>query len=219
MFSPRSLLHIATVLAAGVLSVASSRASVLTYPSYASWNAAVTDVVTVTIPQPAGAAGWDYFGQGDASVTYSGVTFSTSSEYSDSYLFNVGAVWSGDPPVVSSQLPEPGAGESNILVSLPWYVTSFALNYGTYEGDDVTFTLSNGDQVTLGSTPGNWYAAVDFLGATDSTPFDSVLLTSDTQLLSLNDVSFSAPEPAAGLLLSTGLAGLLARGRRRARRA
>jgi hypothetical protein len=203
-------------LAAGVLSVASSRAAVITYSSYASWSAGLTDVATVTIPQPFDVTdGYDYLGQGDASVTYSGLVFSASSAYSESYFYNVGTVWSQNPPVVSSQLPEPGAGESNILVSLPTYVTSFALNYGTYAGENVTFTLSNGDSVTQGSTSGDWYGVVDFLGVTDSTPFDSVLLTSGTQTLSLNNVSYGAPEPAAWLLLATGLAGLLAFGRRR----
>jgi hypothetical protein len=226
MFSPRSALHIAAIVAAGLLSVASSRAGVISYPDYASWSAAVTGATTVTIPEPASSdpgynpGGYDYFGNGDASVTYSGVVFSTSSALSNGDFFNVGAAFSGYPAVLSSQLQS--VGVANILITLPGDATGFALNYGTFYGAGVTFLLSNGDQVVQSSL-GSYYAVPDFFGVTDSTPFDTVLVTSPDEVLNLNNVSYGAtgsvPEPAAWLLLSTGLAALLARGRRRSRHA
>jgi hypothetical protein len=80
--------------------------------------------------------------------------------------------------------------------------------------------MSNGDNVTLGSAGGGSYAVPGFFGVTDSTPFDSVLMTSSDVVLNLNNVSYSEagstiPEPATGLLLSGGLLGATLLRRRR----
>jgi hypothetical protein len=96
---------------------------------------------------------------------------------------------------------------ANIQTTLPGNVTGFALNYDTFDGSSVTFLLSNGDSVTLGST-GSGYSVPNFFGITDTTPFDSVLMTSPDWVLNLNNVSYGTtiPEPATWLLLSGGLA-------------
>jgi hypothetical protein len=84
----------------------------------------------------------------------------------------------------------------------------------------VTFHLSNGDDVTLGGAGDGSYAAPGFFGVTDSTPFDSVLMTSSDVVLNLNDVSYSEasstiPEPAIWLLVAGGLLGAAVLRRRR----
>jgi hypothetical protein len=222
MFSRRPVLYVVAVFAVAFLGATPSHAATVTYADFASWSAAVSGVTTVTIPEPLDTVNlFDFFGSGTASVTYSGVVFSTSALLSDGRFFNVGTGFSGSPAaVLSSQ--EQTTGVANILISLPGNVTGFALDYGTWTGSSVTFTLSNGDIVIQGSTGSGGYAVPDFLGVTDNTPFDSVLVTSPDRALDLNNVSFGGtgvPEPAAWLLLTTGLAGLLGYGRRRARSA
>ena len=106
-------------------------------------------LTTVTIPDP-GSSGFINFGAGSASVTYSGVTFSTSSSLSNGFFFNVGPDFSGQPAVLSSQLQT--FGVANILVTLPSNETVFEVNFGTFDGSAVTFTLSNGDVFSQAST-------------------------------------------------------------------
>jgi len=210
MFSRTSILRVAVVLALGFLSVAPSRAgTVTTYSSYASWSAAMAGITNVTIPDPGTGTygtGFTVIGSGNASVTYSGVIFSQSGGSLQLEFLNVGVAWSGYPAVLSSQVLTTGL--ANILTTLPGDVTGLALYYGTWNGLDVTFGLSNGDSVVLGSTAGA-YSVPDFLGITDTTPFDSVLATSPDSIgLNLNDVSYGTtiPEPGTWLLVAGGLA-------------
>jgi hypothetical protein len=188
----------------------SASAGVTTYPDFPSWSAAVTGVTTVTIPDPAPLP--DIFiGSGTASVSYGGLTFSTSANLSNGNFFNVGVLFSGDPAVLSSQ--EQTVGVPNIMIAFPNPITAFALNYGTFNGSDVTFALSNGDSITQGST-GSGYAVPNFVGATDTTSFTSVLITTPDAVLNLNNVSYGAavavvPEPATLSLISIGIPGIV----------
>jgi len=223
MFSRTSIFRMTLVLALGFLSVVPSRAgTVATYSDYASWSAAMAGITNVTIPDPgAGTSGLGFtlIGSGNASVTYSGVIFSQSGGPLQLEFFNVGVAWSGFPAVVSSEVLATGSptGLANILITLPGDVTGLALYYGTWFGTDVTFGLSNGDSVVLGSTTGA-FSVPDFLGLTDTTPFDSVLATSPDSIgLNLNDVSYGTaiPEPATCLLMAGGLAAAALLRRRR----
>jgi hypothetical protein len=201
--------------------VSTARAgSLTTYPDFASWSAAVSGVTSVTIPDPAPDA-FVFFGSGSESVIYDNVTFSTNSAISNGNFFNVGVLFSGDPAVLSSQ--EQSVGLANILISFPVPVLGFALNYGTFGGSAVTFALSNGDSATQGST-GSGYSVSDFIGATDSTAFSSVLVTSPDGVLNLNNVSFAVsasavPEPSSAALLGMSFAGVVAFGWKRWRQA
>jgi hypothetical protein len=205
MRSGNQVLRAAAILAFLIVGATCSYGGIVTFPDFSSWEAAVTNVTTVTIPEPSDDY-YDYFGTGSGSVTYSGVLFSSSATLSNGNFFNIGTLFSEDPAVLSSQ--EQSTGVANILITFPVEVTGFALYYGTFNGSDVTFTLSNGDSVTQGST-GSGYAVPDFVGVTDA-PFSMVLVTSPDYGMNLNDVSYSSavPEPAAGLLLMSGLAGL-----------
>jgi hypothetical protein len=192
-----------------LLGARSASAGVTTYPDFPSWSAAVSGVTTVTIPDPSPAP--DIFiGNGNASITYGSLTFSQSASLSNGNFFNVGMLFSGDPAVLSSQ--EQTVGVANILITFPNPVTAFAFNYGTFDGSGVTFLLSNGDTFTQGST-GSGYAVPDFVGATDTTSFTSVLVTSPDYVLNLNNVSYGSlatvPEPASLSLLSIGIAGIV----------
>jgi hypothetical protein len=187
----------------------------VTYPDFSSWNAAVGVVTTVAIPD---SVLFTFLGSGDASVTYSGVIFSTSSALGNGSFFNIGSVFASGPAVLSSQ--NQTVGVANILITLPEAVTAVALDYGTFGGSNVTFTLSNGDNVTQPSS-GSGYAVSQFYGVTDSTPFTSVLVTSSDSVLNLNNVSFTdaaetvAPEPATLTMLGMSIASMAGYGWRR----
>jgi hypothetical protein len=199
-----------------------SHASLLTYPNSASWTAAVSGVTNVSIPDPGG-TGSLFIGAGNASVTYGGVAFSTSATLSNGDFFAIGPGFdsSANPPILSSQ--QETTGTPNILVTFPSAVTAFSLDYGTFQGASVNFTLSNGDTFSQGSTAIHNYSVPDFVGVTDTTPFTSVLITTtDPGLnnpLDLNNVSFGSlavvPEPASLALAIIAAAGLVAALRRR----
>jgi hypothetical protein len=197
----RQLLPLLCVLAAFAFSTATAVASITTYSDYASWSANVENITNVAIPDPAPEP-FLLIAFYDASVTYSGVTFSSQAALSDKALFNIGLGWSGSPAVLSSQ--GGSWGVANILITFPEVVHGFCLNngYGTFNGSDVTFTLSNGDAVTQASTPSG-YATTNFIGITDPTGFTSVQLTSPDYVLDINNIAYATvPEPATFIIWS-----------------
>jgi hypothetical protein len=180
-------------------------------------SVAVANPITVNIPQPSG-GGFDYFGSGDASVTYSGVTFSQSSALSNGAFFNVGTSFSGSPPVISSQ--GQSFGSSNILITLPSLASGLSVSYGTFGGSQVTFLLSDGSSSTLSST-GSAYDTPD-LFTSGSGLFNWVLLTSNDFVLNVGSVTYNsgssaAPEPGTWLLMIGGFGAVGALQRRHKR--
>jgi len=161
-------------------------------------------VITVTVPDPAPLQ-FIFLGNGTASVTYSGVTFSSSASLSDGNLWNVGSLFSGYPAVVSSQ--QQTFGVANIQTTLPWVSTFWAISYGTFYGSPVTFLASNGDTATFGSTGG---ALGGFYNTPDGVAYNGpaiswVLITSPDSVLSVNNVQFNTPEPGTIAMLGSGL--------------
>jgi len=192
---------------------ATAEAGVTTYSDYASWSGSVSGITSVTIP-----AEGIFLGAGDASVTYDQLTFSTSSTIGNGLFFNVISSSPDEPPVLSSQ--QATVGLANILITLPTAVTALSLNFGTFDGSAVTFTLSDGYTATLGTT-GSGYQTPYFFGITDTTSFSSVLITSGDFVLNVNEVSFGSavPEPPSLALSLSAVAGGLAVHARRRRHA
>lgn len=173
---------------------------------------------TVTIPDLA--PGSDiFYGSGDASVTYSGVTFTQSSALGSALLFNVGSnYYIGPVAVLTSQ--QEGSGVANILIGLPTFATNFSVDYSTFNGSAVSFLLSNGASFTQASTGGAGYTLGNNFSVT-STPFNSVLVTSPDYVLSIGNITYTAgvPEPGAWAMMLIGFAGLGAMARSARRRA
>jgi hypothetical protein len=88
---------------------------------------ALAETVIVEIPE---AGDFELIGQGNAAVTYQGVTFSQSAALSNGNLFNVSTGFSGAPAVLSSQ--QQTVGIPNILISLPQFAYGVTINYGTF---------------------------------------------------------------------------------------
>jgi hypothetical protein len=172
------------------------------------------NATTVTIPDP-DPDFYIFFGIGDASVTYGGVTFVQQDSIGTAALFNVGHLLSDLPAVLSSQA-RPGL--DNILIMLPNPTTNFSVDYGTFLGSSVTFLLSNGHSFTQGSTGNNTYATPDFFSVTD-TPFTSVLVTSADVVMDINNITYdgttTAPEPRTLVLLGSGILAVAVAIRRR----
>ncbi|MEH2496252.1 hypothetical protein V1294_002731 [Bradyrhizobium sp. AZCC 1678] len=200
----------ALILFAGTVN---ADAGLVTYADFSSWSAAVPGYTSVPIPNPTGSEGYDDFGSGTASVSYEGVLFATDAGLGNGVFYNVGPEYWGSNgffPVLSSQ--QQTIGLTNILITLAAPVTAVALNFDTFFGTDVTFTLSNGETLTLTSA-GNAYDLGSFFGVTDDTPFKTILLTSSDPVLNLNALNFGAavspiPEPATWVMLLLGFVGI-----------
>jgi hypothetical protein len=184
-----------------------ANAGLVTYADFSSWNTATASHATVTIPDPA-PAGFDSF-PGN-SVSYGGVTFSSDTSKYNGGFFNVGPVFSGQPAVLAAQQLD--FDLVNILITFAGPVTAFSLDFGTFGGYDVTFSLSNGQTVTKPTASGV-YETKNFFGATDPTPFTFVLLTSADESLFLNNVKFgvaapAVPEASTWAMMILGFAGI-----------
>ena len=198
------------VIASNLFFSNAASAALIAYSDLSSWNNRVSGVSTVTIPDPPLPDQYEYFGSGDASVNYGGLVFSTSSLLSDGEFYNIGTLFSGSSQAVLSSQNQT-TGIDNIRITFASAVHGFALNYGTFLGNNVTFTLSNGGSVTQLSSGGVSYDIPDFVGVTDTNSFTWVQVTSPDFALNLNNVSSArsiVPEPSTFVLLALAGIGL-----------
>jgi hypothetical protein len=210
---------VAAALAAVFFGAPSAHATPVIYTNFVSWSSAVSGQATVTIPNPSSPDGFDFFGTdantGDGSVTYSSVTFSANPALSDGNFYNIGpALNGGGAAVLSSQ--QQTVGMPNILITFLKPTTAFSLNFGTFDGSEVTFSLSNGDTFSQSSI-GDGYLVSDFVGITDKA-FTSILVTSPGTVLSLNNLVFGIPEASTWIMLILGFSGISFLGYRRSPR-
>jgi hypothetical protein len=206
------------LLATVLVGMSSAQAAVLNhYSDAASWSAAVSHKTTVTIPDLP-SPGYLYL---DNSVTLDGVTFSTNPT-ANSYFFQIGTEFEAEEPVLAPILSvrtlEQGTF-GGMLITFAAPVNAFSLNFGTFDGQAVAFTLSTGDQFSR-STIGGSYAVPEFVGITSSTYFNTVLVSSIDEVFHVNDLNFSSvvPEPSTWAMLLLGFAGVAWMGFRRSRR-
>src|ERR1700730_7555823 len=93
---------VAAALALVFFGATSAHATLASYSDFAAWTSAVSGTTTVAIPDPSPDPS-TFIGTGNASISYGGVTFSTSSVLSSGNFFNIGSGFSGTPAVLSSQ--------------------------------------------------------------------------------------------------------------------
>ncbi len=206
----------ACLLATLIVSASAAQAGTVTYSSFTGWSTALGGgtINTAAIPD---VGSFDFFGTGDASVTYDGVVFFQSKLLSTASLFNFSKGITGLPAILTSQ-PATGIKSNNILTTLPFTVKAFAMLYGTSDGSTVNFALSSGDTFSF-ATAATGYATPNFFGVISTTAFDSVLVTSTDTALNIRDIKYGenantggqVPEPKAWCLLVSGLVTVFAR--------
>src|ERR1017187_4447416 len=145
---------------------------------------AFANTITVTFPDP---GSFTFLGNGTASVTYSGVTFSTQGALSDGNFWLIGTGFGANPPDLSSQ--QQTFGVANILVTLPVYATYFSVNYGTFNASPVTFLASNGATATFGST-GSGYLTPDNVYY-NGPAYNTMLMTPADYVFNISSTSYT----------------------------
>lgn len=190
----------------------SASAATIFFNSRAAWEAAVTGETTETYESYA----WN---SSSSDSLGSGATLGNFS-YSGPVIYGVNSLAvTYDAPYLQGNYLEWQSGSPNTLgtVVLTGNVSAIGFDYGEFYGSVVPMTLSlgNGDSISAMTNP-NAYA---FLGAISTASFNSFTITGNPYPLidNLSVANASAapvPEPSSMLLLGTGIAAVLAAGRR-----
>lgn len=152
-------------------------------------------------------------------LTVGGITFTTLSPAAGSsvnvdlpdYYFPV--VYPTDFLTNSYQQENP---YNTLSITLPSSVTAFGLNIGTYGGNNIAFTLSNGFAVDASSVG---FGSMAFIGFISTDAFNTITLTPDNvdgwTLGPVTTGVSAVPLPAALPLFGAAVIGFAALGRRR----
>ncbi len=113
-------------------------------------------------------------------------------------------------------------GTTDIIITFPGGITAVGMDFnlaGGFEPRIINFTTSTSETFSMISR-GTLPFTVQFFGVTSSAPITSIRITSNnpTSTLVLDNVSFgqsAIPEPTTILLLSSGLAGVAMKVRRK----
>ena len=156
-------------------------------------------------------------------TTVGGVNFTIDRSISDGNLFRIANGAYAPFAVLSSQKSpdSPNNFLNNLLITLPSPVTSFALDFNSFNASPFTFTLSTGETFTA-ATPGYYAPSYTFLGVTSTVAITSISISAPhSDFINLEDFTFgtaaAVPEPGSFSLMIAGfaVAGLsLARSRR-----
>ena len=208
---------VSLALAAVILAAASSaRAASITYTDRTSFLTAAGAVSTIDFEGVlAPGVGFEQIFPPDG-FTRQGVNFNVGVAGGNSLLYVIEAGFYYSTAVLSfQQSPTP---VDSLVVTLPAPTTAFGADFGAFEGNGWTFSLSNGDVLT-GTAPA--LDGLAFFGVTSTTPFNSLVISSSNGVDNIDNVtvgaavaSASVPEPASLTLICTGIAAGLARGRR-----
>jgi PEP-CTERM motif len=142
-------------------------------------------------------------------LTLSGVKFTIDHTNNTGDLYVLGPnYYYANLSALSSQLSS--TGPNNMLITLPRPYTAFALEFGTFKGSQLDFTLSTGSTFNASTPP---FPDLSFVGVTSTTPITSIQIVEPTQSDVVNVVSFSfgsaVPEPStltlAGIAAVCGL--------------
>lgn len=175
----------------------------VSYADFASWSTAVGDFETVTIPDlPTVLSPYpDHKGPVSTTFTTENVTFSVHAFG----LINI------DPFLL--EVPGGGYGTTFTEIKFPHLVTAFSMEFEAQDGFPVYVLFSNNAGLTL--NPWGTVQPKNYLGVTDTAPFDTVLIQSDETILALWNFAYApppdvteptaVPEPAS-LTLMGGLA-------------
>lgn len=191
------------------------------YTGAAAWNAAVTGVTTINFEGIAPDGVYVYYGSGPgASVAVGGVSFAVGPASPDGMLFVSGDNTYYPMASVNSQRPTTTGAPNDLLITLPSAVTAVAFDFGDFNGQTATITLSGGTFYTETAAP---YGTTAFFGVTAPGGITSVDITEPAAGYTINVTDFSygtaatAPEPSSLLLFGAGLAGVAGILRRRRR--
>jgi hypothetical protein len=150
-------------------------------------------------------------------LTLSGVNFSIDQSNGNNgtlYVLGPDFYYPGNS-VLSSQGST--VGDNNIIITLPFGVSALGLDYGSFFGDDLIFTFSDGTEVLKFAPTLN--EGLAFLGIVSPVPITSLSISAPTEeVLNIDNVSFStptaAPEPSSLVILIAGSPFLLLVARR-----
>jgi len=192
-------------LLAFLVSASSARAELIFFDTFAAFNAATTGLTLIDFEGLAPDHG-ELALTRSPGLTVAGTNFSFEAPADlDPFVFGrglfeaEGSIFGINNSVLG--LFGGGGQDPNIFVTLPRFVSAFALDIGITA--DATFSLSTGDVFD------QHVGGLDFIGVVSTVPFNTLTITTLDGVAIDNfgygDTTTSVPEPSTALLIVTGL--------------